>query len=371
MSNRYLVVLALLACGSGVSAQDTTARLFHAFTVVPNITYLTASNYDSKLDLYVTRTPERPLPTLIYIHGGGWVNGTKEDRNLEVLPYLEMGMNVVNVEYRLAKIAHAPAAVEDARCALRWVTSNAKKFGIDPSRLVMAGGSAGAHLALLAAMLPQSAGYDRLCPGPDNLKVAAVVSWYGVSDVTEGLDSGAAATWLGSNPDREQLAKRISPLTYVRAGLPPMFLLHGDADPTVPYMQSVRLRDALKNAGVTAELLTFPGGSHGYPCSVTSSVVMPARIATVPQPRHTALSRMIASGFDDYTVMAISGHSSTRMLARYALRWTSFACRIACEMAAGTGLASTFAWLANRSSFSFRLEPAFAKATAGNLRVHS
>ena len=198
MARYWFVLLAIvLAAVTTTTAQDTTARLFHNFTVVPNITYLTASNYESKLDLYVTRTPERPLPTLIYIHGGGWVAETKELRNLEVLPYLEMGMNVVNVDYRLAKIAHAPAAVEDARCALRWVISNAKQYGMIPARLVLAGRSAGAHLALLAAMLPSAAGFDRLCPGPDNLKVAAVVSWYGVTDLAELMDSPAATTWFG------------------------------------------------------------------------------------------------------------------------------------------------------------------------------
>ena len=135
MARYWFVLLAIvLAAVTSTTAQDTTARLFHNFTVVPNITYLTASNYESKLDLYVTRTPERPLPTLIYIHGGGWVAETKELRNLEVLPYLEMGMNVVNVDYRLAKIAHAPAAVEDARCALRWDPCPSGLFGNLPKR---------------------------------------------------------------------------------------------------------------------------------------------------------------------------------------------------------------------------------------------
>ena len=267
MASRHSVVAVLLLVSAvQLMAQDTTARLFHTFQVIPNITYLTASNWDAKLDLYVTRTPEKPLPTFIYIHGGGWVNGTKEDRNLEVMPYLEMGMNVINVEYRLAKVAHAPAAVEDARCALRWVIDHAKERGVDPNRIVVGGGSAGAHLALLAAMLPRSAGFDRLCPGPDNLKVAAVVSWYGVADLSEGMDDGGALTWLGSTLDRDSLAKGISPLTYVRAGLPPMFLIHGDADPTVPYSQSERLHQALVKAGVAAELMTISGGRHGYAC---------------------------------------------------------------------------------------------------------
>jgi dipeptidyl aminopeptidase/acylaminoacyl peptidase len=72
-----------------------------------------------------------------------------------------------------------------------------------------------------------------------------------------------AVTWLGSQPDREQIAKRISPLTYVRAGLPPVMIIQGDADPVVPYTQSVRLNKALDDAGVPHEFVTIPGGKHG------------------------------------------------------------------------------------------------------------
>src|SRR6266540_4347009 len=208
-----------------VSAQDSSlaqaARLENDYRIVPNVTYLTASNWEAKLDLYVTRHTDKPRPTVIFIHGGGWTGGTKEGRGVAILPYLDMGMNVVNVEYRLARVAQAPAAVEDCRCALRWVIQYAKEYGIDANRLVVAGESAGGHLALTTGMLPAAAGLDRQCPGPDNLKVAAIVNWYGISDVNELLDGpnmkSYAVTWLGSAPDREQIAKRVSPLTYVRA----------------------------------------------------------------------------------------------------------------------------------------------------------
>ena len=242
-------------------------RLESDYRIVPNVTYLTASNWDAKLDLYVTRTPDKPLPTLIWIHGGGWTGGTKESFS-GIPAYLTMGMNIVNVEYRLASVAPAPAAVEDCRCALRWVIQHAKEYGIDVNRIVVGGGSAGGHLAMTTGMLPASAGLDRLCPGPDNLKVAAIVNWYGIADVNELLDGPNmkpyAVTWLGSAPDREQIAKRVSPLTYVRAGLPPVLTIHGDADPTVPYTQSVRLHKALSDAGVVNELMTIPGGRHGF-----------------------------------------------------------------------------------------------------------
>jgi len=272
---KKLLIVALLASSSwSAAAQDSplawAARLENSYRIVPNVTYLTASNVEAKVDLFVTRTPDKPLPTMVYIHGGGWTGGTKESRNVALLPYLDMGMNVVNVEYRLARVAQAPAAVEDCRCALRWVIQNAKQYGIDVNRIVVSGESAGGHLALTTGMLPASAGLDRQCPGPDNLKVAAIVNWYGISDVNELLDGPNmktyAVAWLGSATDREQIAKRVSPLSYVRAGLPPIFTIHGDADPTVPYTQSVRLHKALSDAGVANELMTIPGGKHGFDC---------------------------------------------------------------------------------------------------------
>jgi acetyl esterase/lipase len=266
-------ILLVLASGTAPVAQDSplawAVRFENEYRIVPNITYLTASNYDAKLDLYVTRTPEKPLPTLIWIHGGGWTGGTKESY-AGIPAYLAMGMNVVNVEYRLARVAQAPAAVEDCRCALRWVIQHAKEYGIDVNRIVVSGGSAGGHLALTTGMVPASAGLDRQCPGPDNLKVAAIVNWYGISDVNELLDGpnmkAYAVTWLGSATDRDQIAMRVSPLAYVRAGLPPVLTIHGDADPTVPYTQSVRLHKALSDAGVANELMTMPGGKHGFDC---------------------------------------------------------------------------------------------------------
>jgi len=271
---QLLMALLVSAVSSGAAAQDSplawAARLENSYRIVPNVTYLTASNWDAKLDLYVTRTPDKPLPTLIFIHGGGWTGGTKEGRDLAILPYLDMGMNVVNVEYRLARVAQAPAAVEDCRCALRWVIQHAKEYGVDVNKIVVSGDSAGGHLALTTGMLPASAGLDRECPGPDNLKVAAIVNWYGISDVSELLDGpnmkAYAVQWLGSASDREQIARRVSPLTYVRAGLPPVLTIHGDADPTVPYTQSVRLHKALADAGVANELMTIPGGKHGFDC---------------------------------------------------------------------------------------------------------
>jgi len=265
-----VVVHAATAVRAEESPLAWAAQLESDYRIVPNVTYLTASNFDAKLDLYVPRTAGPPRPTLIFIHGGGWVRGTKEANAIALPAYLEMGMNVVNVEYRLGAVARAPAAVEDCRCALRWVIQHAKEYGIDVNRIVVAGTSAGGHLALTTGMLPVSAGLDRQCPGRDNLKVAAIINWYGISDVNDLLEGphmkSYAVEWLGSTPDREQIAARVSPINYVRAGLPPVLTIHGDADPSVPHVQSVRLHKALTDAGVPNELMTIPGGKHGYYC---------------------------------------------------------------------------------------------------------
>lgn len=268
-----IVFAALLAITPAVAAAQTTDPVTSAieiarqYQITPNITYLTANNFEAKLDVYRRREMTSPNRTLIYIHGGGWTGGTKEQSSLTFLPFLQMGWNVVNVEYRLARVSPAPAAVEDCLCALRWVIRNAKQYNIDTSRLVITGNSAGAHLALTSAMIPPTAGLDRQCPGTEELKVAAVINWYGITDVVDLLAGPNmkvyAVTWLGALTNREDIAKRVSPLTYVRTGLPPVITIHGDADPTVPYTHGVRLNDALEKARVPHRLVTVPGGLHG------------------------------------------------------------------------------------------------------------
>lgn len=240
-----------------------------SYRVTPNITYLTASNTALKLDVYEPLDGGRPTPTLVYTHGGGWGAGSKEASSLAFLPYLQMRLSVVNVEYRFASVALSPAAVEDTLCALRWVYKNARQYNFDTTRIVTSGESSGGHLALMNGMVPASAGLDRQCPGPEELKVAAIVNWYGPSDVVNLLSGPNMRTWavgwLGSQSNREEIAKRVSPLTYVRPGLPPILTIHGDADPVVPYEQSKRLHEALTKAGVPNQLLTIPGGRHDAP----------------------------------------------------------------------------------------------------------
>jgi acetyl esterase/lipase len=272
--NSSLLVLfaavALWPRGSLAQLSPSATWATHAanqYQIFANMTYLVANNYEAKLDIYKRRDTTGAQPTLIWIHGGGWIGGTKEGELMFLMPWFEMGWNVVNVEYRLGRVSLAPAAVEDCLCALRYVAANAKQYDIDSTRLVVSGGSAGGHLALTTGMISESAGLDRQCPGVPLPKVAAIVNWYGITDVGDLLDGPNrktyAVAWMGSMPARDEIAKRISPLMYVRPGLPPILTIHGDEDPTVPYNHAVRLHEALSRAGVTNELLTVPGGKHG------------------------------------------------------------------------------------------------------------
>ena len=277
----FVLVMAVILVGSGAArAQlgDTTAFLAHVsnqYRVVPNVVYHVASNHENKLDLYLPANPSGPTPVLMMIHGGGWVQGTKEAQVLRLLPYLEMGWAVVNVTYRLVQVSRAPAAVEDCLCALQWIARNGERYNFDTSRIVTSGNSAGGHLALTSGMVPPSTGLGRECvsgsfagpPTIPSVEVAAIINWYGITDVVDLVEGsntkGYAVQWLGGLPNRAEIARLVSPLTYVRRELPPVLTIHGDADPIVPYKHAARLHAALDDAGVPNRLHTVPGGSHG------------------------------------------------------------------------------------------------------------
>jgi acetyl esterase/lipase len=246
------------------------------YDIIPNITYATGNNTDLKLDLYEPRDHSSPLPTLVLFHGGGWVAGQKERNVFQLLPYLALGWAVLNVEYRLASNSLAPAAVEDCRCALRWVATHAKQYNFDTSKIVLTGGSAGGHLALITGMLPAGSPFDRQCPTDEKsrwregtepqVRVAAIVNWYGIADVAELLEGPNAKhyaiEWFGSMSNAKELARQLSPITYVRPGLPPVISIQGDQDDVAPYSQAVRLHAALDKAGVPNRLIPIAGARH-------------------------------------------------------------------------------------------------------------
>jgi acetyl esterase/lipase len=247
------------------------------YDIIPNITYAVGNNVELKLDLYLPKARGAPKPVVMLFHGGGWVAGQKERNVLQLLPYLRLGWAAVNVEYRVARQSPAPAAVEDCRCALRWVYTHAQQYGFDVGKIVLTGGSAGGHLALITGFLPERSVFDRQCPTDDAVRwrsdqepavrAAAIVNWYGITDVADLLEGANAKhyaiEWFGSMPNRLELARELSPIQYVRPGLPPVITIHGDQDDIVPYSQAVRLHQALDKAGVPNKLVTIPGGKHG------------------------------------------------------------------------------------------------------------
>jgi len=249
------------------SSATWAADFYNHVRIIPNVTYKETPQGPQMLDVFQTRDAKGPAPTIFMIHGGGWIHGSKEDMLGYIMPWMEMGWSVVSINYRIAKEASAPAGVEDCFCALRWTAANAKKYDFDLSRLVIGGASAGGELALVVGMAPPEAGFDRDSPGGPLPRAVAIVNFSGVTDVLDLFEGPHrqyfTADWLGHQPRLEDLARRLSPLTYVRPGLPAIFTAHGDSDPVVPYGQAVQLHAALTKAGVANQLFTVTGGKHG------------------------------------------------------------------------------------------------------------
>lgn len=202
-------------------------------------------------------------PAVVVFHGGGWIHSGKETAYTSLcLPYLERGFVVANVEYRVASQGVAPAAVTDALDATHWFYQHASAYSFDPKRIVITGGSAGGHLALMVGMTPKSARIGPVTP------VAAVIDGYGITDAVELLNGPHHQTWandwIPNGPSSVELARAMSPMTYVRHDLPPILIAQGAEDNTVPPEQSVRLHDALDMDGVPNELVMVPDAKHGF-----------------------------------------------------------------------------------------------------------
>lgn len=268
------LIFALLLATPVSPASSDPAQTMHEPTdsVVPaeshrDIVYLTPDGYPLHLDVYThPRASARPSPVLIYFHGGAWWKGARPETWKGFASYLAAGFSIVTVQYRLAGTAVAPAAVQDVRCAISWVGKNAARFGFDPARIVVSGTSAGGHLALLAGMLDKDNDID-LPECRDVSRAAAILDFYGPTSLETWTQAEAPhpsiARWIGDRADADSMKRKMSPTTYVRSNLPPIFIAHGDADPVVPLTESIELKNRLDAAGVPNELHIVPGGAHG------------------------------------------------------------------------------------------------------------
>lgn len=268
-----LALGAWFACGSFAVAQQKNKKkqsLPVGVRVIRDLSYSQPKTGDLLLDLYLPeKKTEKPLPLVIWVHGGGWKNGSK-DRTPAV--YLaQHGFGVASINYRLLDVAQWPSQIDDCYAAVRWLRTHAEKYQIDPERFGAWGGSAGGHLVALMG--------TRLYPGEEKVssRVQAVCDWYGPSELLtmppntvgkgrseEDVAKSNGARLLGETVYKvPKLAKDASALDQVSTGDAPFLIMHGSEDPGVPLEQSQKLHAALKKAGVESHLEVIEGAGHG------------------------------------------------------------------------------------------------------------
>jgi acetyl esterase/lipase len=265
-----LLVMVLPFVGNAQSDNDTAYKAVEypaGFVARLNVIYTKVNNWEGKMDLYLPPNLGKPNPIIINIHGGGWNKGVKESQT-GFNSFFKSGFAIANIEYRLTGQATAPAAIEDVRCALMYIIKNADALNIDKNKIVIQGSSSGGHLALMAGLLGNNHKFDGNCKGVENVKVAAIIDKYGITDVWDWaygptITSKSAVQWLGAKAKDSLFARSVSPLYNVTKQSPPVFIVHGNADQTVPYTQSVDLHEKLMAFGVYTEFETVDGGLHG------------------------------------------------------------------------------------------------------------
>ncbi len=225
-----------------------------------------------KLDLYQPAdggksSAATARPAIIFVHGGAWKGGNREVYHYYCVKLAEQGYVVATVSYRLSDVAPFPAAVQDVKCAVRWLRANAERLHVDPDRIAMAGGSAGGHLSMMAGYVTDNPELEGTGGHPDvSSRVQAVVNLYGPTDLTTDFarDNDVVVKFLGgeSYAHKPELYRLASPNTHVSADDPPTLILHGSIDTVVPIDQAELLVDKLKEAGVPYEYDRIEGWPH-------------------------------------------------------------------------------------------------------------
>jgi acetyl esterase/lipase len=259
---RAVFAVGLLA----VTAYGAATKVPEGVEVLRDLEYAQAKGVSLKLDLYrPSAKPSAPMPLVIWVHGGGWRNGSKA--NCPAAWLATKGYAVASLDFRLLPEHPWPAQIEDPIAALRWLRQESGKYGFDAERSAAMGGSSGGHVVSLWGTLS--------LPASD--KVKAVVDLYGPTDLLTmppnvlsekrtraDLAKANGALLLGGVVmDQPEKAKAVSALHQVSKDDVPFLILHGTADPGVPVDQSERLHAALKAAGVESTLKLLPGAGHG------------------------------------------------------------------------------------------------------------
>lgn len=243
--------------------------------IIRDLTFATVGETSLQLDLYL---PEgaKPAGLIIWVHGGAWRAGSKKDVDLKGM--VTRGWAVASVDYRLSTVARFPAQIHDIKAAIRYLRAHAADYDLPPSRFVIAGSSAGAHLAALVGVTNRLAaleGAEGNFSGQSSA-VQAIIDLYGASNLTtilrqstpHGLNmrTPALELLLGGQPDTvAELAQLASPVFQVDASDPPLFLEHGDQDPQMPINQSHELQGAYEKLGLPVVFKVMHGSGHGGP----------------------------------------------------------------------------------------------------------
>lgn len=287
MKTRLMVLLVTVALGLGALAQQANpkgnqkggpaaARVPEGVKAYRDMEYVENGHERNKLDLFVPEKADGPLPLLIWVHGGGWQNGSKEGCPPLREGYTDRGFAVASINYRLSGHATFPAQIEDCKAAIRWLRANAKKYNLDPKRFGVWGSSAGGHLV---ALIGTSGGVKEFDVGPNldqSSAVQAVCDYYGPTDFITFVttpryeshakpDAPEAKLIGGAVLENKDKAAKVNPITYVSRDDPPFLIVHGDKDTTVPINQSQLLFEALKKNGTQVHFHTIHGAGHGRP----------------------------------------------------------------------------------------------------------
>lgn len=267
--------------------------LAKAYIMESGIVYKTGGDYRLEMDIYSPKSVDKKMPTLVYIHGGGWYSGDKTTgAGQEDIPELvSRGYVVAAVNYRLAPKYKFPAQIEDVKCAVRFLRANASKYGIDVDHIGVWGDSAGGHLAALLGVTSSSDDFD----GPgwydgESAQVQAVASLCGPTDLTDFYerDNSYHIEHVFGTSDREsQIISQASPLNHVSSDDPPFLIVHGERDEIVLADQSRAFHDRLVSVGVPSILVIIKNCGH---CFVP--------VGETIQPTRTQITHMLADFFD-------------------------------------------------------------------------
>jgi acetyl esterase/lipase len=229
------------------------------------------------LDLYRPDSSNGPLPLIVWIHGGGWRNGSKAGSM--AIPLSGRGYAVASVDYRLIDVAPFPAQIVDCRAAIRWLKAHASEYNLDPKRIGVWGASAGGHLVALLGTVNQKSTWDDIGGNSDQSpQVQAVCDYYGPANLMldafptpnatpekqAARNERFSALFGGPIGERQDLAREMSPIAHVSSDDPPFLIVHGEIDRTVPIAQSEKFAAALKNAGADVTFLRVKNGGHGF-----------------------------------------------------------------------------------------------------------